>query len=123
MLCFPFFLTHYTSLIKRLYPLFLCFSSQSSIKSFISVSLLMNIFSYTPRISFIYLNNVTFSCIISYCLSIIAFCTIRSTLLLGLNAQSALASKSLTVPDQAAVQYRGHYRLLLWMIILVTLNL
>ena len=51
--------------------------------------------SYTPRISFVYLNKVTFSCIISYCLSIIAFCTIRSTLLLGLNAQSALASKSL----------------------------
>ena len=56
------------------------------------------IFSYTPRISFVYLNKVTFSCIISYCLSIIAFCTTRSILPLGLNAhQSAL-------PDQAAVQ-------------------
>ena len=49
---------------------------------------------YIPRVSLVYLNNVMLSSIISYCLSMIAFCTIKSTLLLGLNAQSALASRS-----------------------------
>ena len=62
--------------------------------------LLMSI--YTPRISFVYLNNVTFNCIISYCLSMIAFCTIQ--IKLQCNTEC-------------------HYSFLLWMIILVTLNL
>ena len=57
------------------------------------INIIPHIF-YTPNISFVYLNSVTFSCMISYYLSIIAFCTIRSNLLLGLNAQSALAIKS-----------------------------
>ena len=83
--------------------------------------LLMSI--YTPRISFVYLNNVTFNCIISYCLSMIAFCTIKSTLLLGLNAQSALASKSFDCSKSSCSAIQCHYSFLLWMIILVTLNL